>query len=132
MMKEIHQSVICVECVGGNQMRVNPIFEDFDDESKHYFIAKDIAEHIDLAIDEIKALKGCFSITGAEVIFKDDKVNINVLFLNEDNGKLYNWSFTNKYSLRYTNSVAKVVYSWMTVWKDTIQNGFGDCVGFYF
>ena len=117
----------------GVKMRIDSIFKDFDDESHHYFIAKDIAEHIQIAIDEIKDLKGFFSLTGGEVIFKDGgRTTISVHFINEDNGKLYSWDFTNKYRLRYKNSVAKVIYCWMNVWKDSIEDEFGDCVGFYF
>ena len=132
MMKGIHQSVICVKCVGGSQMRLNPIFEDFNDESKHYFIAKDISEHINIAIDEIKALDGCFSIIGAEVNFDGNNTHISVLFLNEKNGQTYSRDFTNKYKLYFTNSVAKVIFCWMTKWKQSVQDGFGNCVGFYF
>ena len=112
-------------------MTVARIFKDFDDESHHYFIAKDIAEHIDIAIDEIKALKGFNQIIGAEVIFKDEKCEIIVSFLNPQE-KTYSWTYTNKYRLPFRDSIAKVLYCWINKWKDSIQDEWGDCVGFYF
>lgn len=113
-------------------MQINPIFEDIEDDSKHYFIAKDIAEHIDIAIDEIDELDEYTEIRAIYVKFQQKgQVNISVEFLNESN-QIYSWDFTNEYDLHYTNSVSKVIFHWINKWKFVVQDGWGECVNFNF
>lgn len=111
---------------------MHSIFKDFDDESKHYFIAKDIAEHIDIAIDEIKELKGYHDIVNIEVIFDEPhKTRIVVSFINIEDDT-YSWDFTCNYHLHFIDSVPKVLFWWIKKWKQVVQCEMGDIVGFYF
>ena len=113
---------------------VAEIFKDFDEESHYYFIAKDISEHIDIALDEIEQLDGCFSITGIYVhmngVYKHENTTISVQFLNESNGKIYSWDFNNDYKLRFKDSIAKVLYWWENKWRDAIRDEMGQCTYF--
>lgn len=113
---------------------VKRIFKDFDDESHHYFIAKSISEHIDIALDEIESLNGSFDVVGIYVhlrgVHQKDKTEISVQFLNNNNGKIYSWDYSIDYKLRYKDSIAKVLYWWENKWKDTIRNKQGECVYF--
>lgn len=113
-------------------MKVHRIFKDFDDESHYYFIAKDISEHIDIAIDEIKNLKGYNEITGIYVTFQDDKkTDISVNFMNEQ-GVTYSWDFSNNYNLHYIDDIPKIVFWWINKWKNAIRDDWGECVYFNF
>ena len=110
---------------------VHSIFKDISDEDKHYFIAKDIAEHIDIAIDEIKSLDGFNDIVNIEVIFAEPhKTKISVVFSNSKGD--YSWDFINNYHLHFIDSVPKVLFWWINKWKASVQEELGDIVGFYF
>ena len=113
---------------------VASIFKDFDDESHHYYIAKDISEHIDIALDEIEQLNGHFDIVGIFVhlrgVYNKRKTEISVEFLNNDNGKVYSWDYTLEYGLHYKDSIAKVLYWWENRWRDAIRDEMGECVYF--
>ena len=113
---------------------VASIFKDFDEESHYYFIAKDISEHIDIALDEIEQLNGSFDIVGIYVhlrgVYKHENTTISVHFLNNGNGKTYSWDFNNDYKLHRKDSIAKVLYWWENKWRDAIRNEMGECVYF--
>ena len=105
------------------------LFRDFEEESKYYFIAKHISEEISIAIEEIDNIKGA-EITDIEVIFNGNDVETIITFTKGD--KEYSWNINNEYKLRTIDSVPKVLFFWISTWKNAIQNDWGDCVGFYF
>ena len=110
---------------------VQRIFEDFDDESHHYYVAKDISEHIEIAIDEIEALDGSFDIIGTDVWFRARTVEIHTNFRNLDNDTVYSWTFTNKYKLPFVDSIPKVLFFWINKFQ-VIMDELGHCVSFEF
>ena len=112
---------------------VHKIFKDFDEESHYYFIAKDISEHIDIAIDEIENLKGYHDIVDIYVHFncdkKDKKTEISVQFMNEKN-ITYSWDFSNDYHLHFIDDIPKILFWWINKWKSAIRDDWGKCVYF--
>lgn len=108
------------------------IFKNFDEESHYYFIAKDISEHIDIALDEIENLKGYHYITGIYVHFKDSKKTEISVHFNNDKNETYSWDFTNKYNLHYIDDIPKIIFWWINKWKSAIRNNEGECVYFNF
>ena len=116
-----------------NMFYIDSIFKDSKDDDHHYYIAKDIAEHIDFAIWKINNLEGCFDILHSDVWFKNShECRISTVFLNYDNDKKYSWDFTLDYDLVYKNSVAKVIY-WLTnKWLQVLDEDHNHCVSFSF
>lgn len=110
---------------------VYAIFKDSKDEDRFYFIAKDIAEHIDIAIDEIKDLKGFNDIVDIEIGFENPRnTEISVIFNNSKG--TYSWDFHNDYHFHRIDDVPKVIFWWIKKWKSVVQDNYGDIVGFYF
>ena len=105
------------------------MFKDFEEESHYYFIAKNISEEISIAIDEINNIDGA-EIIDIEVIFTGSDVETIVTFVKND--KEYSWNINNTYKLNFVDSIPKVLFFWISTWKNAIQGNWGDCVGFYF
>ena len=105
------------------------MFRDFEEESHYYFIAKNISEEISIAIDEIDNIDGA-EIIDIEVNFNGNDVETVITFIKSD--KEYSWNINNTYKLKFVDSIPKVLFFWITTWKNAIQDNWGDCVGFYF
>ena len=111
---------------------VHRIFKDFDEESHYYFIAKDISEHIDIAIDEIENLKGYHEIIGIYVDFQDSKETLISVHFNDEQDTTYSWDFVNNYHLYYKDDIPKIIFWWINKWGTAIRDEWGKCVNFSF
>ena len=98
-------------------------FKDFKEQDKYYYIAKDVAEHIEIAIDEIEDLDGVFDILETFISFKGRYVLLSTRFRNLRNDTVYSWDFRLKYSETvFIDFVPKFIYWWNRVFQKHIDD----------
>ena len=101
------------------------MFKDDKEKTRFYYMAKEIAEIIDIQIDEIKERDGHFDYDVTYISTDDKKgcICIDTEYINEDDGKRYNLhEEVNGYDGTFMY-FAKLFYMWLSTFACAVEHG---------
>lgn len=101
------------------------MFIDEKDKRRAYLTAKEIAEILDIQLEEIEELDGHFTVDVSYISLdeKARRIDVETEYLNEDDGKRYSLKETVNAHAGTYKFFAKVFYMWLMTFACTYEHG---------